>query len=324
MGNQQGGGMGGQNGSGGGGYETAQNYQDPDPSNFISGGTPVYVNVYHLMPGPQTVLNGAIMGLGVFHSGVEVGGAEFAFGGDMSSPNRPGVFQHPPKAILPAPQFHRTHHIGNLPGSVTFQQVQKISQELGDPDRGGWTCGSYNLMLRNCNHFAETFVEELSRRLVESTGAQPLVYPSYVNRAAKFGTGVVPPPLLALFQKAAPKAPGANNHEETNFSGPPRATPGAHAYANAANTNTDGNTAPQKPKPKATPRPKSAAAQAPKAAAPAAAAAAKPAAKSDAELSELSARELRDLAKAHGIDTRALLEKQDYLAAIAAAQKKSS
>ena len=321
MGGQQGGDDGRAAGAGGGGrpgFETAQGYQDPDASTFIAAGTPVYVNVYHLMPGPQTAVNGALMGLGVFHSGVEVGNVEFAFGGDASSPNRPGVFQHPPKAILPAPQFHRSHHVGNLPKNVSLQQVKDIAESLGDPRRGGWTCGSYNLMLRNCNHFAEAFVAELSQRFVEAAGGAPLVYPGYINRAAKMGTGIIPPPMLAMFQQAAPKAPG----------GFPDQQPQQRSNT-TSNAHSAGGGAAPKPQPKQTPKPDWEEAQeakpksAPKpSATPKAAPAAKPAVKTEAELSSMSARDLRDLAKAHGIDPRTLLEKSDYVDAIAAAQRR--
>eukprot|EP00672_Neobodo_designis_P024297 CAMPEP_0174850784 /NCGR_PEP_ID=MMETSP1114-20130205/21137_1 /TAXON_ID=312471 /ORGANISM="Neobodo designis, Strain CCAP 1951/1" /LENGTH=337 /DNA_ID=CAMNT_0016085271 /DNA_START=60 /DNA_END=1073 /DNA_ORIENTATION=+ len=335
MGNAQGGmgGMPGMGGSGGGAqpntgaggsqqqprFDTAQGYQDPDPAAFLPGGTPVYVNVYHLMPGPQAAINGALMGLGVFHSGVEVAGAEFAFGGDASSPERPGVFQHPPKAILPAPQFHRSHHVGNLPKNVTLSQVQSVSHELGDAKRGGWTCGSYNLMLRNCNHFAEAFVGELSKRFVEPAGGVPLVYPGYINRAAKMGTGLVPPQMLAMFQQAAPKAPGA--FPEGNNGG---SSPQQHPYQQQQQQQQQrsppptGASAAPKPaaKPAAEPKP------APQAAATNNNAAAPPAAKTEAELGALSAKALRDLAKAHGIDPRTLLEKQDYMEAILAAQRR--
>ena len=71
MGNAQAGGMGGApqgaGASGAGGVDTAHSYRDPDPSTFLPNGKPVYVNVYHLMPGgPMNNLNGAIAGLGAF------------------------------------------------------------------------------------------------------------------------------------------------------------------------------------------------------------------------------------------------------------------
>lgn len=111
-------------------------------------------------------------GVGIFHSGVEVYGVEWAYGGheyDIS-----GIFATNP---------------GDAPGPVTFrervvigrtelspQQVQDVVQEMGATFKGN----SYHLLQRNCN----TFSNELCQRLTGRTA------PAWVNRLAGIATCV--------------------------------------------------------------------------------------------------------------------------------------
>lgn len=109
-----------------------------------------------------------------YHSGVEVHGTEFCFGGGMSGGS--GVTLQRPK--VPPPQggwkFYQTVDIAPL--QKTKEEVQRIVAEI----RADFTSGSYNLTSRNCNHFTEAFCQKLC-----GTGI-----PSWVNALAGLGNSL--------------------------------------------------------------------------------------------------------------------------------------
>ncbi len=106
------------------------------------------------------------LGLGIHHSGVEVHGVEYAFGGhDFDAP---GVFATAPRAAPGTLAFREAVRIGTTPLSPA--QVQRVVRAMGSEYKGN----SYHLLERNCNQFSD----DLCRRL---TGAPA---PAWVNRLA--------------------------------------------------------------------------------------------------------------------------------------------
>ena len=79
-------------------------------------GTEVILNVYFLGdsndPNSKRAQALAPLGLGLYHSGVEINGLEFAYGGDTSHSNT-GVFQSGPLSAVGA-----TYHCSYLMGVV--------------------------------------------------------------------------------------------------------------------------------------------------------------------------------------------------------------
>nr|CAG8537945.1 7315_t:CDS:2 [Entrophospora candida] len=99
---------------------------------------------------------------GVFHSGVEILGREYNFGG--SDDECTGIFELPPR-------------VG--PPNVTYSDYDKeeiinIIDELSEE----WKGNTYQLLTRNCNHFTN----ELCLKLVGKAA------PNWINRAARFGS----------------------------------------------------------------------------------------------------------------------------------------
>ncbi|KAI9314391.1 PPPDE putative peptidase domain-containing protein [Dichotomocladium elegans] len=130
----------------------------------------VTVNVYDMLE-PNLLTNvGHALGIGIYHSGVEIGGREYCFGGHDYD-HLTGVFAVEPKIGPPGVLFKQSVVIGytELPERSIQEILHDISREFGGT--------SYNLLTRNCNHFSE----ELCRRL---TG-KPI--PGWINRAAKLG-----------------------------------------------------------------------------------------------------------------------------------------
>ncbi|KAM0907872.1 hypothetical protein ACQ4PT_015850 [Festuca glaucescens] len=105
------------------------------------GNTPVYLNVYDLTP-----VNGYVfwVGLGIFHSGIEVHGVEYAFGAHDYSIS--GVFEVEPRQC-PGFKFRKSIFVGTTcldPLQVrAFMETQSVNYN-GD---------IYHLISKNCNHF---------------------------------------------------------------------------------------------------------------------------------------------------------------------------
>ncbi|GKB67401.1 deSI-like protein [Tanacetum coccineum] len=135
-------------------------------SGYGPGNSPVYLNVYDLTP-----MNGYAYwaGLGIFHSGVEVHGVEYAYGAhDYPSS---GVFEVEPRQC-PGFTFRRSILIGTTcldPVQVREFMEQHAANYFGD---------TYHLIVKNCNHFCNDICYSL-------TGKQ---IPGWVNRLAKLGS----------------------------------------------------------------------------------------------------------------------------------------
>ncbi|XP_022144356.1 deSI-like protein At4g17486 [Momordica charantia] len=130
------------------------------------GKTPVYLNVYDLTP-----MNGYVYwaGLGIFHSGVEVHGVEYAFGAHDYPTS--GVFEVEPRQC-PGFKFRRSILIGSTcldPRQVREFMEHRSSSYYGD---------TYHLIVKNCNHFCKDVCHQLTGKSI----------PKWVNRLAKIGS----------------------------------------------------------------------------------------------------------------------------------------
>lgn len=126
---------------------------------------PIYLNIYDL-----TTLNNYMywFGLGIFHSGIEIDGIEYAFGAhDMPTS---GIFQVEPRCC-PGFIFRRSILLGTVEQSPT--NIWDVLDEMA----AQYTGESYNLLTKNCNHFTNDVCVKLTGR--------PL--PGWVNRLANLG-----------------------------------------------------------------------------------------------------------------------------------------
>ncbi|CAN6306127.1 unnamed protein product [Urochloa humidicola] len=129
------------------------------------GNTAVYLNVYDLTP-----VNGYVYwaGLGIFHSGIEVHGVEYAFGAHDYSIS--GVFEVEPRQC-PGFKFRKSIYMGTTcldPLQIReFMEIQSVNYN-GD---------TYHLISKNCNHFCEDICKKLTGNLI----------PKWVNRLARMG-----------------------------------------------------------------------------------------------------------------------------------------
>lgn len=145
-------------------------------------GTKVILNVYDLSPANDFLFS---IGMGLHHSGVEILGREYSFASGG------GIFDGAPREA-PGAQFRGAVDLGAFDGgsSELHSAISDLREEFG-PDR-------YNLIRRNCNHFANALVWRLLHRTI----------PGYVNRLADFGvccSCLLPKKLL----EEAPVGPSA-------------------------------------------------------------------------------------------------------------------
>ncbi|KAL1224677.1 DeSI-like protein [Cardamine amara subsp. amara] len=141
-----------------------------------SGSVPVYLNVYDLTP-----MNayGYWLGLGVFHSGVEIHGVEYSFGAHESSST--GIFEVEPKKC-PGFTFRKSILVGKT--DIDAKEVRVYMEKLAEEFQGK----KYHLITRNCNHFCNEVCLKLTQKPI----------PRWVNRLARLGglcNCVLPPRL---------------------------------------------------------------------------------------------------------------------------------
>ncbi|XP_047322561.1 deSI-like protein At4g17486 [Impatiens glandulifera] len=129
-------------------------------------GTPVYLNVYDLTPA-----NGYFYwaGLGVFHTGVEVYGVEYAFGAHDYPTS--GVFEIEPKQC-PGFKFRKSICMG-----TTYLDPFQV-REFMERQSSSYSGDSYHLVTKNCNHFCEDLCQKLTGKRI----------PKWVNRLARIGS----------------------------------------------------------------------------------------------------------------------------------------
>lgn len=131
-----------------------------------SANTPVYLNVYDLTP-----LNGYVYwaGLGIFHSGVEVHGVEYAFGAHDYPTS--GVFEVEPRQC-PGFRFRKSILIG----TTCLNAVQ--IREFMEHHSLNYSGDKYHLIVKNCNHFCKDVCYKLTGKSI----------PKWVNRLARIGS----------------------------------------------------------------------------------------------------------------------------------------
>ncbi|KAG6472493.1 deSI-like protein At4g17486 [Zingiber officinale] len=148
---------------------------------------PVYLNVYDLTP-----MNGYAywLGLGVYHSGVQVHGVEYAYGAHEHPTT--GIFEGEPRQC-PGFAFRKAILIGRT--DLGSREVRALMADMA-ADYSGDT---YNLISKNCNHFCDDACLRLTGNHI----------PKWVNRLAKIGflcKCVLPVRVAAVRKRGAEEA----------------------------------------------------------------------------------------------------------------------
>ncbi|KAM0018644.1 putative PPPDE peptidase domain-containing protein [Helianthus debilis subsp. tardiflorus] len=130
------------------------------------GSVPVHLNVYDLTP-----MNGYAywLGIGVYHSGVQVHGVEYAFGSHEHSST--GIFEGEPKRC-DGFTFRKQILIGFT--EKNRREVRRVMEDLAEDYKGI----SYNLITKNCNHFCNDACVRLTGNTI----------PRWINRLARIGS----------------------------------------------------------------------------------------------------------------------------------------
>ncbi|KAG2373171.1 hypothetical protein C9374_012773 [Naegleria lovaniensis] len=143
--------------------------------------TDIYLNVYDLQDNSTMY----VYGLGIYHSGLQIGGSEFTFG-------REGTFSHEPKKAPMVPLRESIYLTSvELPRDRIMAIVDEVSKEFNKL--------RYHLLDRNCNHYAKALYERILDRCGRQVKESAVPIPAYVNRSAWWGSKVkclMPPELL--------------------------------------------------------------------------------------------------------------------------------
>ncbi|XP_030533744.1 deSI-like protein At4g17486 isoform X2 [Rhodamnia argentea] len=126
----------------------------------------LYLNVYDLTP-----INNYLywFGLGIFHSGIEAHGLEFAFGAHEYPTS--GVFEVEPRSC-PGFIFRRSVLLGST--NMSRSEFRSFMEHLCKKYHGD----TYHLIAKNCNHFTDDVCKELTGKSI----------PGWVNRLARLGS----------------------------------------------------------------------------------------------------------------------------------------
>ncbi|CAA6673755.1 unnamed protein product [Spirodela intermedia] len=135
-------------------------------ANGSRGGMHVYLNVYDLTP-----INNYLywLGLGVFHSGIEVHGKEYGFGAHELPTS--GVFEVEPRRC-PGFIYRRSLWLGST--DMSHEEFRSFLENFSGKYHGD----SYHLVAKNCNHFTDDVCMHLTGRPI----------PGWVNRLARLGS----------------------------------------------------------------------------------------------------------------------------------------
>ncbi|KAK9145032.1 hypothetical protein Sjap_004935 [Stephania japonica] len=151
---------------------------------------PVNLNVYDLHP-----INGSIywLGLGLYHSGIQVHGVEYEFGGH-DTPSI-GIFRGKPREC-PGLTFRKSILIGRT--DLGTHEVHKFMEDLSKSYMGT----AYNLITKNCNHFCND-VSEAKLRVISDSRNERFYFGDHVLPC--FETGI------PLFKQRLHQLPDAEN-----------------------------------------------------------------------------------------------------------------
>ncbi|KAG9510938.1 Deubiquitinase DESI2, partial [Fragariocoptes setiger] len=155
------------------------------------GRTPVRLNVYDMVSMQGLNQYSSPLGFGVFHSGVEIYGSEYAYGGHNFS--HTGVFEIAPRDVEVLGEDSFKYRETLLIGHTDFDadDVKQIVDSLGEKFRGD----KYHLLHQNCNHFTDALTKVLCGQGI----------PSWVNRLAYVSSCM--PFLERWLSKYMPLAP---------------------------------------------------------------------------------------------------------------------
>ena len=168
----------------------------------------ILLNVYDLSASNGACFNDALnpLGLGFYHSGVELSGLEYEY-----SFSTFGIQRSKPRL----PQFGRLREQINMGTFVgTLQDINVIINRLTED---GFKGTQYDVIRNNCNAFSERFCVELVGKSI----------PAWVNRAASIGQGmgiqqpVFPvPPVPSATASSAPTSSSSSQQQQLQLQSP--------------------------------------------------------------------------------------------------------
>ena len=139
---------------------------------------PVKLNVYNLAGGNMSdAIISAVAGGGLYHTGLEIDGVEYAFGGGNGKGS--GVWAQQPHKLpscFGGATFKEAVHMG-VSEPLTRKDLHVIMHQMARE----WRMSQYNMLTRNCHHFTTALCARLG------ITAEP---PEWINQLADKGASI--------------------------------------------------------------------------------------------------------------------------------------
>ncbi|KAK9324136.1 PPPDE putative peptidase domain-containing protein [Lipomyces orientalis] len=170
----------------------------------------VIINVYDLLQDSKFAPLMWTLGIGVYHSAVEIDGREYAYGGHEEH-GISGIYYSKPKTPLPGGIVCKTSILHGYT-SYSLAEVHAIISDLSSEYMGT----SYNLLYKNCNHFTNSLLLRLTDRSA----------PAWLNRATFIGsalpciipqTYITPPECDVPVRSPSASTTSSSNRNEKSY-----------------------------------------------------------------------------------------------------------
>ncbi|TNV75520.1 hypothetical protein FGO68_gene7765 [Halteria grandinella] len=132
-------------------------------------GYEIILNVYDLSPDSMGKHFLTMAGIGFFHSGLEINGVEYTYGGNFTHSGT-GMYTQSPLMVPEGVKYKESYLLGEIKDLSKIQQTIEMVKDQ-------FKANQYNLIQQNCNHFTEALSIALVGKRI----------PSYINRASRIG-----------------------------------------------------------------------------------------------------------------------------------------
>lgn len=152
-----------------------------EPKISMSSNSLIFINVYDLPNLARCNRCTGVLGLGAYHTAIQVGRQEFTYGGNTLSSDS-GIYMNAPRKNssfvfkYSLPVLNPREPEESVLKMTEFEIVHCLLPQMSNK----YLANQYDILLKNCNHFTDEFLTKI-------TGGN-FSLPGYMNRVAWIGS----------------------------------------------------------------------------------------------------------------------------------------